>query len=242
MSFQFWLDIGSRGWYERIRQPLTHPFVLSRQWNENQPWTDEAETTPDWDTGNIDFAGYRIYRATGGRDSTYRLIEDISGSADSHLDDDVTVGVAYYYYLTAYDNGDENWEEPGKQLESGRFYCWTGWNETPVVPALSGITSASEMENIRVVPNPHNVSGETYPGAGETEANKINFMNVPGKCTIKIYTTGGTLIHTIDHNDGSRIAAWSLRTEFNQYPASDVYIYVVDSDLGTRVGKFVIVR
>ncbi|MEN8173246.1 MAG: UvrD-helicase domain-containing protein, partial [Chloroflexota bacterium] len=43
VSYQFWLDIGSRGWYERIRQPLTHPFVLSRQWEKNQPWTDEEE-------------------------------------------------------------------------------------------------------------------------------------------------------------------------------------------------------
>ena len=205
-------------------------------------WTDEAEITPDWDTRNIDFAGYRIYRAIGGRDSTYHLIEDISGSASSYLDPDVIVGIAYFYYLVAYDNGNENWEEPGKQLESGRFHCWTGWNQTPVIPALAGITSPSELDNIRVVPNPHNVSGLTYPGASETEANKINFMNVPGKCTIKIYTTGGTLIHTIDHDDGSRIAAWSLRTEFNQYPTSDVYIYVVDSDLGTRVGKFVIIR
>ncbi len=43
VGYQFWLDIGSRGWYERIRQPLTHPYVLSRQWEKHQPWTDEAE-------------------------------------------------------------------------------------------------------------------------------------------------------------------------------------------------------
>ncbi len=43
VSYQFWLDIGSRGWYERIRQPLTHPYVLSRQWNEFHPWTDANE-------------------------------------------------------------------------------------------------------------------------------------------------------------------------------------------------------
>jgi len=43
VDYQFWLDIGSRGWYERIRQPLTHPYVLSRQWEKHQPWTDEAE-------------------------------------------------------------------------------------------------------------------------------------------------------------------------------------------------------
>jgi thymidylate kinase len=43
-DYQFWLDVGSRGWYERIRQPLTHPYVLSRQWEKHRPWTDEEET------------------------------------------------------------------------------------------------------------------------------------------------------------------------------------------------------
>ncbi len=43
-DYQFWLDVGSRGWYERIRQPLTHPYVLSRHWDKHRPWTDEDET------------------------------------------------------------------------------------------------------------------------------------------------------------------------------------------------------
>ena len=43
VSVQFWLDIGGRGWWERLYQPLTHPFVLSRHWPVDRPWTDEAE-------------------------------------------------------------------------------------------------------------------------------------------------------------------------------------------------------
>jgi hypothetical protein len=43
VDFQFWLDIGSRGWFERLEQPLTHPYVLSRQWPQNTPWTDVEE-------------------------------------------------------------------------------------------------------------------------------------------------------------------------------------------------------
>ncbi len=46
--FQFWLDIGSNGWVERLFQPLTHPYVLSREWQAGRPWTDaddvDAET------------------------------------------------------------------------------------------------------------------------------------------------------------------------------------------------------
>jgi len=40
---QFWLDAGSRAWMERLYQPLTHPFVLSRAWHADAPWTDSDE-------------------------------------------------------------------------------------------------------------------------------------------------------------------------------------------------------
>jgi hypothetical protein len=40
---QFWLDINSTGWHERIYQPLTHPYVLSRQWRAGEVWTDDDE-------------------------------------------------------------------------------------------------------------------------------------------------------------------------------------------------------
>ena len=41
--YQFWLDINSLGWYERVYQPLTHPSVLSRRWSVGRIWTDEDE-------------------------------------------------------------------------------------------------------------------------------------------------------------------------------------------------------
>ncbi len=40
VTHQFWLDIGSAGWWERIDQPLTHPYVLSHNWPETAVWTD----------------------------------------------------------------------------------------------------------------------------------------------------------------------------------------------------------
>jgi hypothetical protein len=43
VAYQFWLDTGSRGWYERIYQPLTHPYVLSPDWEIGRVWTDEDE-------------------------------------------------------------------------------------------------------------------------------------------------------------------------------------------------------
>jgi hypothetical protein len=43
VDVQFWLDAGSRAWFERIYQPLTHPYVLRRDWSPGRIWTDDDE-------------------------------------------------------------------------------------------------------------------------------------------------------------------------------------------------------
>lgn len=45
VDVQFWLDIGATGWWERLYQPLTHPYVLSQRWDIRQGWTDFDEYT-----------------------------------------------------------------------------------------------------------------------------------------------------------------------------------------------------
>jgi len=49
VTAQFWLDVGSSGWHQRLGQPLTHPYVLTREWDASQGrmWTDadEVETS-----------------------------------------------------------------------------------------------------------------------------------------------------------------------------------------------------
>ena len=49
VDIQFWLDVGGGGWWERLYQPLTHPYVLSRHWPRERVWTDldEFETRQD---------------------------------------------------------------------------------------------------------------------------------------------------------------------------------------------------
>ncbi|RJP46889.1 MAG: hypothetical protein C4583_18080 [Anaerolineaceae bacterium] len=43
VTVQFWLDPGSNGWVERLAQPLTQPYVLSRGWDPARTWTDADE-------------------------------------------------------------------------------------------------------------------------------------------------------------------------------------------------------
>jgi hypothetical protein len=43
VAAQFWLDVGSSGWHQRLAQPLTHPYVLTREWEPGRVWTDADE-------------------------------------------------------------------------------------------------------------------------------------------------------------------------------------------------------
>jgi hypothetical protein len=52
-KIQFWLDVGSGGWWERLFQPLTQPYVLSRAWTQREPgtlWTDADEVAANQQT------------------------------------------------------------------------------------------------------------------------------------------------------------------------------------------------
>jgi hypothetical protein len=43
VDHQFWLDVGATGWWERLNQPITHPYILSRRWELGKQWTDLDE-------------------------------------------------------------------------------------------------------------------------------------------------------------------------------------------------------
>ncbi|HSJ58061.1 MAG TPA: hypothetical protein VLC95_12825, partial [Anaerolineae bacterium] len=43
VEVQFWLNAGDTTWFQRLYQPLTHPYVLRRDWPEDEVWDDEDE-------------------------------------------------------------------------------------------------------------------------------------------------------------------------------------------------------
>ncbi|MBI5823382.1 MAG: ATP-dependent helicase [Chloroflexi bacterium] len=49
-TVQIWIDPGSSGWVERLSQPLTHPYVLSREWEQGKLWMDSDEVTNETDS------------------------------------------------------------------------------------------------------------------------------------------------------------------------------------------------
>jgi hypothetical protein len=49
-TVQFWLDPGAGGWAERLFQPLTQPYVLSRHWEPGRQWSDADEVATAQET------------------------------------------------------------------------------------------------------------------------------------------------------------------------------------------------
>jgi hypothetical protein len=72
VKYQFWIDIGSQGWWSRLDQPLTQPFVLNRNWTSGKMWTDAEEylnnqkTLARITTGLIRRCSQHIYMCTLG--------------------------------------------------------------------------------------------------------------------------------------------------------------------------------
>lgn len=203
-------------------------------------WSDVSDV-PDPVTDVVDFAGYRVYRSIGTPDTTFTLIYE--GTDTSFVDTLVTRGVAYFYYVTAFDDGSQNTDGlyPGQSLESSKFL-----NRTEIA-VHSFKPGKGTSKDVVVVPNPYDSEAHAvnYPG----EPNKILFLNLPQICTIRIYTVSGHLIKTIEHISGSGDEPWDLITDFNQYVASGVYIYRIDDastwegdPIESSFGKFVVIR
>jgi hypothetical protein len=106
----------------------------------------------------------------------------------------------------------------------------------------------NELKDISVVPNPYIAAAKwekrnlNQTGRGER---RIDFINLPAECTIKIYTVAGQLVKTLykdsSPNDGS--VSWNLVTDDGMDVAYGLYIYHVDAPrVGTHIGKFAIIK
>ena len=185
--------------------------------------------------------GFDVYRAQGLLDSTYHLIAELDADARGYDDMDLERGVAYYYYVSAVGEAipaDAVLNIPVSWNVSNRFYTQT------YDPTNLKRPAGDNMDDIRIVPNPYNLSADPsnllFPG----EPNKIAFFNIPGQCDIKIYTELGELVTTIEHRNGTGDDYWSCTTDSKQIVVSGIYIAVFENlDTGeTKIEKFVIIR
>lgn len=192
---------------------------------------------PHPDAGDI--KAYRIYRATERYDSTYYLVHEASPAERSFDDREPIRGLQYFYYIVSVADapaGTPPEIAPGGELISSRY-----WTQT-YDPAFLRRAPGERMDEIRVVPNPYSIAQDRTVRYDIQD--RLAFLNVPGECTIKIYTEIGELIETIEHTDGSGDAFWDLTTSSRQVVVSGVYIAVIENhETGDRaMRKFVVIR
>jgi len=193
-----------------------------------------------------DFAEYRIYRSDISVEGPWKQISTLSAAeADKRIQNgkvtfflEAPVGVPYRYCVTSADKYGN---------ESGM----TGYS---LVPVSASIFPSNKLTNIKVVPNPfRQESGFLTSG----ERKRIAFVNVPSKCTIRIYTVALDLVKTIEH-EGSGEVTWGksdsqdhigdyMLTDFAMNVMPGVYIYHVESRVAghegeSTMGKLVILK
>lgn len=165
------------------------------------------------------FGGYKVFRATGRTDTTYQEIYSGPAGVYSHSDLTAIRGISYYYYVVAFSDGSNNSSgetNPTGPLMSSRYYTQT------TEPAYLRRKAGTNLDQIRVVPNPYNLKSEKLQYTGEPD--KIMFLNIPALCTIRIYTERGDLINTIEHTNGSGDESWNSITSSRQVIVSGIYI------------------
>jgi hypothetical protein len=148
--------------------------------------------------------------------------------------------------VTAFDVGDP--QTGLSPLEASKLV-----NATLVYPLDNPGMVKEKSSKVVVYPNPYRMDGNYYqdgyePGKGNFDK-RLNFINLPPKCTIRIYTLDGDLVRSLEHDkeEGDLDATyhyWDLISRNTQAVVSGIYLFSVeDKKTGeTQVGKFVIIK
>jgi hypothetical protein len=146
-----------------------------------------------------------------------------------------------HFAVTAFDVGDP--QTGLSPLEASRLV-----NTTLVYPVDKWETVEKEDLKVVVYPNPYRIdrgySTDKYEEGGNY-GRRIRFVNLPPRCTVRIYTLDGDLVKIIEHekDPGSLEATydeWDLISRNTQAVVSGIYLFSVeDKESGkNQVGKF----
>lgn len=222
----------------------------------------ETYTDPNrGDAADQPFEGYRLYKSTQGRTGPWTLlgVYDIAdngfGPSDaglrrSYTDRNLIDNVEYFYSVTAFSKRDTTVGEEGWPSQESSVAA----NAVTVVP---GPGRSETVTEVAVVPNPYrgdiryqdyNPPWEKPPPSRERwleQDRRLTFINLPGPCTIEVYTLSGTLVQTIEHRSTHQnFAEWNLTSLADQAIASGIYLFTVRENATgeVHVGKFVVIK
>ncbi|MBI4538427.1 MAG: hypothetical protein HY704_02805 [Gemmatimonadetes bacterium] len=108
-------------------------------------------------------------------------------------------------------------------------------------PTTFNLAEAS-LDKIHTVPDPYLVTSKLENSPNQK---RLLFVNLPPQAMVRIYTLSGVLVMALEHDDpsGGGALEWDLRNRNNQFVASGVYFYHVETPDGRqKIGKFTIVQ
>ena len=141
----------------------------------------------------------------------------------------------------------------GEVKKTGATYSFTQRGADPAVPGLSyrfqavspatfPTTADVDLTKVHTVPDPYYVTSNLE---STTNRKILKFVNLPNQAIIRIYSVSGVLVSVITHNDagGGGEETWNLRNRNNQFVASGVYFYHLETPSGQeRIGRFTVVN
>jgi hypothetical protein len=165
--------------------------------------------------------------------------------------DDTVAGWWVRCTISSPTQADSSLPQPGDVLTlnfSHPFLSNDTYEFTMVGAGVNTELAKTEMERIRVVPNPYIVANSWEPqnpyttGRGERQ---LHFTHLPQRCTIRIFNVRGQLINTLEHDapldDGTEI--WNMLSKDNLEIAYGIYIYHITAEgVGEKTGKFVVLK
>ena len=136
----------------------------------------------------------------------------------------------------------------------GDDYEFGSVTRPPAVPGLTArltytgtsfdadVTSDSILARVHTLPDPYYATSamEITPSQ-----KLLKFVNLPAKAIIRIYSLSGVLVAILEHNDptGAGEEPWDIRNRNNQFVASGVYFYHIETPDGReRVGRFTVIN
>lgn len=164
-----------------------------------------------------------------------------------YIIENVLPTVANYISVTSFDFGYSKGNIPAKESSKRE-------NQTVAYAQTSADSVEAQDLNVYVYPNPYiwqkDYHSLGYENRDNTQipdrSHRINFGNLPPRCTISIYSLDGDLIRSWEHdyNPSDPQAmhdAWDLITRNTMLPVAGLYYWVVESEGRTQIGKFVII-
>ena len=223
-------------------------------------WGSESEDFVDPNrSDSIDkpFEGYRVYKSTRSASGPWTLLAEYdlagnefglnTGLEREYTDTGLMNNVEYYYAVTAFSKPDTVLGFPSQESSQRG-------NALEITP---GTEPPDDVGQVAVVPNPYrgdidyNDSSPPWERPDPTrqrwleQDRRIQFINLPRKSTVKIYTLSGRLVETLRHESDTRgFEDWNLTSKVNQAVASGIYLFTVKNEEtgNTQTGKFVIIK